>query len=67
MALSLNAMEKLLRKAGAQRVAEDAKEALAQLLEQKALGIGRQATVLAGHAGRRTVTAKDITLGGSHV
>lgn len=60
--LSLNAMDKLLRKAGAPRVADDAKEALADLLEQKGLEIAAEATKMAEHAGRRTVTARDVRL-----
>lgn len=58
--LSLNAMDKLLRQAGALRVGDDAKEALAEVLEDKALEIGRGATKLAEHAGRKTVTRKDV-------
>lgn len=60
--LSLNAMDKLMRKAGAIRVAEDAKQALAEALEEKALELAALAKRMAEHAGRRTVTGKDVQL-----
>jgi len=60
--LSYNAMDKLMRKAGALRVSDDAKEALAVALERKALDIAQVAKKMAEHAGRRTVTKKDIEL-----
>lgn len=60
--LSLNAMDKLLRKAGAIRVGDDAKEALAAVLEEKGLELGTIAKRMAEHAGRRTVTKKDVEL-----
>lgn len=60
--LSLNAMDKLMRNAGALRVSDDAKEALAEILEQKALIIAEEAKKLAKHAGRKTITEKDIFL-----
>ena len=60
--LSLNAMDKLMRDAGALRVADDAKEVLAEVLEERALEVARQAIKFAGHAGRKTVTDKDIQL-----
>ena len=60
--LSLNAMDKLMREAGAHRVGDDAKVALAQVLEEKGLEIARGAQKFAEHAGRRTIVAKDIQL-----
>ena len=60
--LSLNAMDKLMREAGALRVSDDAKEALAEVSEQQALDISTKAKKLAEHAGRKTVTNKDIRL-----
>ena len=60
--LSLNAMDKLLRDAGAHRVSDEAKVALAQILEEKAQILGKQAVTFAQHAGRKTVTDKDIYL-----
>jgi DNA-binding protein len=60
--LSLNAMDKLIREAGGPRVSEDAKVALAMVLEEQALRIAKEAAKFAEHAGRKTVTAKDIQL-----
>jgi histone H3/H4 len=56
------AMETLLRKAGAERVSEDAKDALKELLEREADGIAKEAVKFALHAGRKTMKASDIRL-----
>jgi len=55
-------MDKIMREAGALRVSDDAKEALSAILEGKALEISAEAKKLAEHAGRKTVTEKDISL-----
>jgi len=55
-------MDKIMREAGALRVSDDAKEALADVLEQKAKEISLEAKKLAEHAGRKTITEKDIRL-----
>ncbi|HLC89018.1 MAG TPA: histone [Candidatus Nanoarchaeia archaeon] len=60
--LSHNAMDKIMREAGVLRVSDDAKVALAEVLEQKAILISTEAKKLAEHAGRKTVTEKDIHL-----
>lgn len=60
--LPLAAMEKLLKKAGADRVAESAKVTLMDTIEEIAEDIGAQAVKLADHAGRKTVKARDIKL-----
>ena len=60
--LSHNAMDKIIREAGALRVSDGAKEALAEVLEKKALEISAEAKKFAEHAGRKTVTDKDIYL-----
>lgn len=51
-----------MRRAGAVRVSDEAKEVLAEVLEEKALEIAAEAKKLAEHAGRKTVTGKDIRL-----
>lgn len=51
-----------MRDAGAPRVSDDAKEALAQILEERGRQISAEAKRLAEHAGRKTVTDKDIHL-----
>jgi len=55
-------MDKIMREAGALRVSDAAKEALAEVLEKKALDLSREAKKFAEHAGRKTVTDKDIHL-----
>jgi len=60
--ISLNAMDKIMREAGAERVSDEAKEALAKVLEQKALEIANEAKKFAEHAKRKTITEKDIQL-----
>ena len=60
--LPLAAMDKLLREAGAPRVSDGAKEALAEVLEGYALTVGKSAVMFSQHAGRKTVTDADIKL-----
>ncbi len=62
--LSLSAMEKLMKQAGAYRVSEESKEALRELLETMGEDISKQAIELSRHANRRTIKAKDIKLAG---
>ena len=56
------AMEKLLKKAGAERVSDDAKMMLADILEEKAQEVGIQAVRIAKHAGRKTIKASDLKI-----
>ncbi|MDP3990073.1 MAG: NFYB/HAP3 family transcription factor subunit [archaeon] len=60
--LSYNAMDKIMREVGAERVSDDAKIALADVLEQKARELSARAKQFAEHAGRKTITEKDIQL-----
>tara|TARA_Y100000034_G_C6892641_1_gene410955 strand:- start:1229 stop:1435 length:207 start_codon:yes stop_codon:yes gene_type:complete len=60
--LPLAAMEKILKKAGAERVSDKAKEALKNVIEEIADEIAQQSVKLAVHAGRKTVKAGDIKL-----
>jgi len=60
--LPLARVEKLIRKAGAERVSKDASKELALVLEERAVEISAKAVKLAKHAGRKTVTAEDIRL-----
>jgi histone H3/H4 len=58
--LTSAAMERLLKKAGAERVSEDAKEALRSHLEKIATEQGKAAVSRALNAGRKTVKAEDF-------
>ena len=60
--LSLSAMDNILRLAGAERVSDSAKEALAAELQNVGSEISKKAIKFAEHAGRKTVTAADIAL-----
>ncbi len=51
-----------MREAGALRVSDDAKTALADVLEDHGIKISAEAKKYAEHAGRKTVTDKDIEL-----
>ena len=60
--IPLAAMEKVMKKAGAERVSEDAKTALRDLLEDFGGEVAESALKLAMHAGRKTIRADDIKL-----
>jgi histone H3/H4 len=60
--IPLAAMEKIMKKCGAERVSDNAKSALKEVLEQKAEEIAQKAVKLAMHAARKTVKASDIKL-----
>ena len=62
--LPLAAMGKLLKKAGAGRVGDDACEALKDVLEEYAHKLGEKAWTYAQHSGRKTVKASDVKLAG---
>ena len=55
-------MERLIRRAGADRVSIGAVEALAEFLEEKGLAISARASMIAQHAGRKTITSSDIDI-----
>lgn len=60
--LSRLAMEKIIRKAGADRVSESAKVALGELLEKVGVEISKMAVDNAIHAKRVTIKDDDIKL-----
>lgn len=60
--LPLAPVERVIRKAGAERVSEDAGVELAKVLEDYGMEISREAIILAKHAKRTTVKEEDIRL-----
>lgn len=60
--LPLAAIERLIKQAGAHRVAEGAKIRMREVLEEIAGEIAHQAIRFANHAGRTTVKAEDVKL-----
>lgn len=61
-AIPLASMEVLMKKAGADRISDDAKLALKKIIETQAAEIAGHAIKFAHHAGRKTVKAGDVKL-----
>lgn len=64
--LSLAGMEKLLKKAGAKRVSDKAKETFREVLEEIGEEIGKKAISFSEHSKRKTIKAEDIKLAHRH-
>lgn len=58
--IPLAPIDRILHKAGAERVSDEAIHALRDLLEKIAEEIAKEALEAAKHAGRKTVTKEDI-------
>ncbi|UCG94974.1 MAG: histone family protein [archaeon] len=60
--LPLAPIERILKKAGANRVSKEACEEFAGVIEEVAFELAAETASLATHAGRKTVLAKDVKL-----
>jgi len=60
--IPLTTVARIMKKAGARRVGQDAAQAMAEIVEARALVIATEAVKLAEHAGRKTVRDVDIRL-----
>ncbi len=54
--------ERVLRKAGSERVSKEAVDEFSKVLEEVAMEMSAEAATLAKHAGRKTITDADIRL-----
>ncbi|HEX2406455.1 MAG TPA: histone family protein [Nitrososphaeraceae archaeon] len=58
----LAVMNRIIKKAGAQRVSDEASDTLRKILEEIANNISKNAIDIAKHAGRKTIKTDDILL-----
>lgn len=60
--LPLKTIERVLREAGAKRVAKPATKEFAKYLEGLTAELAKEAGALAEHSGRKTISEKDVKL-----
>ena len=60
--LGLSPMNRILKKAGAERVSDDSVDELRRIIEEIAMEISKGAVDMAKHAGRKTVKSEDVKL-----
>ncbi|HEX5185724.1 MAG TPA: histone family protein [Nitrososphaeraceae archaeon] len=58
----LSVMNRVMKKAGAERVSDEASDTLRKIIEEIATNISKTAIELANHAGRKTIKPDDILL-----
>ena len=54
--------ERILKKAGAKRVSQDALEEFSAVMEERMVKVATEALALANHAGRKTITDEDVRI-----
>ena len=62
MELTLQAIRRILKRAGAKRISDQAVKELARILEERTKALLVESKKLSEHAGRRTVMKHDIKL-----
>jgi histone H3/H4 len=60
--LSLSAVERIIKKGGAERISADATETLADLMEEYGVFLSKEAKKMSDHAGRKTLRGSDIRM-----
>lgn len=54
--------ERILKKAGAKRVSQDALQEFSSVMEERMMKVAAEALALAKHAGRKTITDEDVRM-----
>jgi histone H3/H4 len=54
--------ERILKRAGAKRVSQDAMDEFAKVMEEKMFNVAKEAAMLAKHAGRKTIVGEDVRM-----
>jgi histone H3/H4 len=60
--LSSSAVERIIKKGGAERISADATETLATLMEEYGVFLSKEAKKMSDHAGRKTLRGSDIRM-----